>query len=446
MQIFVFTTTYFPFIGGAEVAIREIARRSPQHEWILFCARLDRALPESEVIERVTVRRLGWGSERIDKYLLPISAFVAARKYAVQALRRGQRPVLWPVMASYGAFGALFVKLRYPDLPLVLTLQEGDSEAHVRHRLRLAGAFGALLFRRVDCMTVISRYLGDFARRLGYKGRITVVPNGVDGRRFDASGAADISFGDVSRRGGTATGDTDNPVDEGVPRPRTEFIPGVQAATREMNSPEANSQRNTSATEAAIEGEVIKKSLGIPAGTQVIVTVSRLVEKNGLEDLLYGFKRLCSLRAPPPHLIIVGAGHLKERLETLVQELELIDVAHLVGNVEHEDVAQYLAIADVFIRPSRSEGLGNAFLEAMSAGVPIVGTPVGGIPDFLVDGETGLFCQPGDAASIALALGRLLDDASLRHRVINNGYAVVSERYSWDKIAARMDKVFQSVL
>ena len=102
-----------------------------------------------------------------------------------------------------------------------------------------------------------------------------------------------------------------------------------------------------------------------------------------------------------------------------------------------------LKAADVFARPSRSEGLGISFLEAMAAGLPVVATPVGGIPDFLTDGETGLFCEVQNPKSIAEKVQMLLSDNSLRERITQNASTMIRERYEWKEIAKKMKKVFE---
>jgi hypothetical protein len=99
--ILVFTTTYFPNIGGAEVAIREIAKRLPHYDWALFCARLDRSFPKHEVIDNITVRRLGWGFTYLDKILLPFASFFAAWRL----LR--ERHLLDHEAATKSGFGAV---------------------------------------------------------------------------------------------------------------------------------------------------------------------------------------------------------------------------------------------------------------------------------------------------------------------------------------------------
>ncbi|MEK7176313.1 MAG: glycosyltransferase family 4 protein, partial [Patescibacteria group bacterium] len=112
-----------------------------------------------------------------------------------------------------------------------------------------------------------------------------------------------------------------------------------------------------------------------------------------------------------------------------------------VGFVPPEKLPEYLWASDIFVRPSLSEGLGNSFIEAMAAGLPIIGTPVGGIPDFLKDGETGLFCEPNNPQNIAEKVKLLLVDNSLRQKIIANGQKLVAEKYDWDLIAEKTRQI-----
>ena len=82
--------------------------------------------------------------------------------------------------------------------------------------------------------------------------------------------------------------------------------------------------------------------------------------------------------------------------------------------------------------------MGNSFIEAMAAGLPIIATPVGGIPDFLKDGETGLFCKVKDPKSIAEQVERLMNDDILRQKLKENGQKLVREKYDWNLIAKEM--------
>ena len=114
---------------------------------------------------------------------------------------------------------------------------------------------------------------------------------------------------------------------------------------------------------------------------------------------------------------------------------------------------KYLKVSDIFIRPSRSEGLGNSFLEAMAAGIPVIATPVGGIPDFLLDPAknpdhepTGYFCEVDNPQSIATQVNKILSDEALRTRIIRNAKKLVTEKYDWSLIAHDMkEKVFDKL-
>jgi len=115
------------------------------------------------------------------------------------------------------------------------------------------------------------------------------------------------------------------------------------------------------------------------------------------------------------------------------------------GFVDYKELYKYLNIADVFCRPSLSEGLGNVFLESMVAQVPVIATEVGGIPDFLKDKETGLFCEVNNPQSIAEKVELLAEDSELKNRVVENGYKMVINNYSWESVSEKMGNLFRKV-
>ena len=168
----------------------------------------------------------------------------------------------------------------------------------------------------------------------------------------------------------------------------------------------------------------------------VIVTASRLSLKNGIDDLI---KSLAFL--PENHnLLIAGDGEDRAKLEAIVREKNLSSRVTFLGEKNHDELPAILCAADIFCRPSLSEGLGNAFLEAMAAGLPVIGTPVGGIPDFLKDGETGIFCQVRNPESIAKAVIRIQTEPGLREKLVARGASLVAERFGWDGIAQKMER------
>jgi glycosyltransferase involved in cell wall biosynthesis len=89
-----------------------------------------------------------------------------------------------------------------------------------------------------------------------------------------------------------------------------------------------------------------------------------------------------------------------------------------------------------------SEGLGNAFLEAMACDLPVIATPVGGIIDFIEDGKTGLLTQVNDVENLCTKIGQVLIDIELKRKLIENGKKLVVETYGWDGIAQKMGQIY----
>lgn len=169
------------------------------------------------------------------------------------------------------------------------------------------------------------------------------------------------------------------------------------------------------------------------------MTASRLVEKNAVDDIIKSLEYLDGSYK----LAIYGAGEEETDLQTLAAELQVSDRVRFMGFVPHSALPECLQAADVFVRPSRSEGLGNSFLEAMAAGIPVVGTPVGGIPDFLSDGETGLLCEAGNPRSIAQKIEKLVKDRESREYIVRKAREMVADKYRWEGIAAKMEAILE---
>ena len=146
-----------------------------------------------------------------------------------------------------------------------------------------------------------------------------------------------------------------------------------------------------------------------------VVAVGRLQRPKDPLTLVRAFGRLrASFSA-----VIVGEGPDRPRLETEIRRLGLERAVVLAGDTR--DVADMLARADIFVLSSTSEGLPLSILEAMVAGLPVVASSVGGVPEAVEEGETGLLVPPRDPVRLAAALERLLVDPALRRRLGANG-------------------------
>lgn len=155
-----------------------------------------------------------------------------------------------------------------------------------------------------------------------------------------------------------------------------------------------------------------------------VVAVGRLQRPKDPLTLVRALNRLRSEFSA----VIVGDGPERARLEAEIGRLGLEGVVVLAGG--RADVAAMLARADVFVLASTSEGLPLSILEAMAAGLPVVASSVGGVPEAVEDGETGLLVPPRDPVRLAAALERLLVDPALRRRLGSNGRERVLEHFS----------------
>jgi glycosyltransferase involved in cell wall biosynthesis len=166
------------------------------------------------------------------------------------------------------------------------------------------------------------------------------------------------------------------------------------------------------------------------------------VEKNGVGDIIDALANL----SRNVKLLILGTGHLEAALRKKAAALdETGERVKFLGFVPHAEMPDFLKVSDIFIRPSLTEGLGNSFLEAMAAGIPVIATPVGGIPDFLIDGETGLFCEVQKPRTIAQKVEKLLKDPESRTYIVNRAGQMVREKYGWERISGMMKGEFDNL-
>ena len=186
-----------------------------------------------------------------------------------------------------------------------------------------------------------------------------------------------------------------------------------------------------------------RKKLGFDT-ENLIVCVSRLEHKNGTHDLIEAVSYLAK-DINDFKLIICGDGSERKKLEAMIEKLHLRNNVFLLGDILHKDLPKYVACADIFVRPSLAEGFGIVFLEAMAAEVAVIGTPVGGIVDFLKDKETGLFCEVRNPQDIAEKIKVLIKDKALREKLIKNAKKMVDENYNWDKISEQLKSVYNKI-
>src|SRR3989344_11053 len=295
----------------------------------------------------------------------------------------------WAMM-SYMSIPLMFMRFLGVRLPYALSLQEGDPFEHVfdRWHIRLVRPLLRVGFRSAIVIQTISTFLARWADIVGSSAAV-VIPNGVDTKHFAQSYPA--------------------------------------AAVDEM-----------------------KDALDKKMGDVFLITTSRLVHKNAVDDVVMALTKL----PENVRFIVLGTGPEEASLKRLAAKLRVEHRVQFVGHVSHERMPKYLKACDIFVRPSRSEGMGNSFIEAMAASLPVIATQEGGISDFLFDEKrnpdkpiTGWAVDKDSPDGIVAAVKAIMGNPEKVRAVTATAKQMVIEKYDWDVVAKDMrEKVFERAL
>lgn len=181
------------------------------------------------------------------------------------------------------------------------------------------------------------------------------------------------------------------------------------------------------------------------AGQPFLLTVAKLYKRKGIDVLLQGLSRI-SDRLGTAQVLIVGDGPEREGLERSAAELGLLSIVRFVGDIPNTLVPAYFRDCQFFVLPSRSEPFGIVLLEAMTFGKAIVATRVGGIPEFVTDGEAGLLVPAEDADALAAAILCLNDDTVSRDRLGRQGLSLVDQVYDYRQLVQQYGDLYAAVL
>lgn len=394
-RVLIFSLNYYPrFIGGAEVAIKEITDRiNPSDiEFHMVTLRFDSSLPKMEKVGNVTVHRIGFSTASptiadlqklplfLNKYLYQFWAAWAA----LWLHRRYHFDGIWAMMAHSCGVPAGIFKTVHPEVKYLLTLQEGDPPEHIERLARPVWPLFKRGFTQADTLQCISHFLLDWGRRMGFRGHAEVIPNAVD----------------------------------------------IQHFSQEFSETEINS---------------VREKIGKNPGDVFLVTTSRLVRKNATDEVIRAITQLPG----NVHFLIYGIGPDEIMLRRLADELGVTARTHFAGQIGHTEMPIALKACDIFIRPSRSEGMGNSFIEAMVAGLPVIATQEGGIADFLFDATrnpnkptTGWAVDKDSPEQIAGAVQDILVHPEQVKKVTATAKALALEKYDWNLITTAMKGFF----
>lgn len=199
----------------------------------------------------------------------------------------------------------------------------------------------------------------------------------------------------------------------------------------------------------------VHREFGLPAGAPLIGVIGRVTRLKGIEDFLTAAAMIAA-RFPAARFLVVGDGFLLQRRTVIRDETYLGELTALAAQLGLQDrvvftgmrpdVERILAELSVSVLPSLSEGLSNALLESMAAGLPVVATRVGGTAEAVQDGENGLLVPSGDPAAIAQAVCRLLDGPALAVRLGHAARRSVLDRYSMTRVVESTTSIYEALL
>lgn len=389
-RILIFSLIYYPYsIGGAEVAIKEITDRlNPlEFDFHMVTLRLDSNSPRTEKVGNVTVHRVGFsgkGKNTYDLFKFPWKL----NKY---------------LLVLTGFFKALILHKKY------------NYDA-IWSMMATYNSFAAVLFKifRPKVKYILSLQEGDPLKHMK-KRALPLYPLFKDiFIKADHIQAISNYLKDYALEMGY--------------KGEVSVIPNAVDFSHFSKIDDGKVEE--------IKSEYNKKDDDF-----WLITTSRLVYKNAVDDVI----RALALLPSNVKFFILGTGPDQEKLEILVDELEVADRVYFLGHIDHDVMPFYLQASDVFVRPSRSEGFGCSFPEAMAAGLPVIATAEGGIVDFLFHKETGLICGTNDPTDLALKVGMYMKDIDLREEIIDKSREMVKEKYNWNLVSEQMRKLFKDL-
>ena len=184
----------------------------------------------------------------------------------------------------------------------------------------------------------------------------------------------------------------------------------------------------------------LKENLGIPAGNFIFSYIGRMVKLKGVDVLLRAFRLISGENRDGPVLLLIGSGPMEPELRKLAAGLNLSSRVIFTGY--RNDIEDLLEITDVFVLPSRREGLPNVLLEAMSHSKPVIASDVGGVKELVIHGRTGLLVPPGDAGRLAEYMFLMQNSPALREKIGESGCRHVRKNFNIEAKVRDIEKLY----
>ena len=359
--------------------------------------------------------------------------WAGTQRFLVELLRRMDRQKFEPIVFSIRPEGALL-----PDIEsLGVPVHEFGAWSGPLAPATLRDLSRAALFLRRERVQILSCMLGITTIFGPFVGRVAGVPIVVNNQRnltyWFSGGVRERAYRYVNRHLVDAV-----LVNSGMAR--RELID--RFATPAGRIIDIGAGIDTGRFASAGCDEALRNRLNL-SGKRVVGIVAKLSHVKNHRLFLEAASAMASERGDIEFLI-VGDGPLRGRLETLASKLGLESRIHFLG--ASDEVSSVLKLFDVFVLSSRSEGVPNAVMEAMAAGLPVVATRVGGVPDIVLDGTTGILVDTDDSRAMADAVLGLLSDPARAELMGTAGAEVAREKYDIGAVVSGVENVFDALL
>lgn len=320
---------------------------------------------------------------------LPIHDGLNPRKdgHAIFALRRYLRKNPVHLLHAHGWKAGLIAALArfgLPHLPLLVTVHNSLPPQFRGYRQWLLKKIGAAVLKRADRVIVVSSALSELAEKLypPTARKLHLIPNGID---VDSLHATSLSV------------------------------------------------RN--------DKQAVLKKFGLTVSSDFLIgTVTRIIREKGVFELVEAFDEIAKTM-PNTRLLIIGDGPAREELILEISRLHVASKIHLLGWIRN--AAYLMGIFDVFVLPSWSEGMPISIMEAMAAGVPVIASNVGGIPELISDGVTGSLVPARDSKRLAKAILDLLNNPKKRQQFGQAAYETISARFKQDAMVNQIAEIYK---
>lgn len=262
-------------------------------------------------------------------------------------------------------------------------------------------------------------------------GRLTGVPSII---------GSELTIGQARLWGRIATKLT-NPLTDAV---EVNSITGGEAVVKDLGVPQEKIEvvlpgLDLDEFRSTVNRDKVRVDLGVEAGKHLVLYVGRLRPVKGVEYGIRAFAMALSQNLDL-HMVLAGEGEQREELQALVKSLGISERVSFLG--VRNDLPDLLSAADSVLMPSLTEGFPRVAVEAMAASKPVIATEVGGVPEAITHGESGILVQAKDIEGMSAALVDLVRNAELQSRLSTAARNHVEQSYSVEKYVARLDEIY----